>query len=576
METSTVRYLTDVARQPDRAPYTVPSHPAPIDLRLDANEGPPPPLEVIEALAYLDNEVLRRYPRAQELEAVLASKHGVEPQRVVATAGADGAIDRICRAFLGPGRELVLPVPTFEMLGRYADIAGARTVEIDWPSGPFPTNDVLAAVGPDTAMIAVVSPNNPTGAVAENADIVRLSEACPQALILVDAAYAEFAETDLTPEALTLPNVVVVRSFSKAWGLAGLRAGYAIAQTEAAQRLRAAGGPYDVCGVSIALTLARLRCDSDHIHDYINRVRRERDELAERIRALGGEPVPSQANFVFARVRSAVWWRDSLAGQGIGIRIFPDQPKLSSCIRITCPGDESSFSRVLKALSTSCRPEAILFDLDGVLADVSRSYRRAIVETADAFGVRVTLAEVAWAKASPDSNNDWVVTHRLVSARDVRVSLDEVTRRFESIYQGTSAQPGLWMTERLLPEVTWLERLRRRVRLGIVTGRPRSDAERFLRQAGVDALFDTVICGEDAPPKPDPRPVALALRRLGAERAWMVGDTPDDVRAARAAGVVPLGIVAPSDELSITSERLLSAGAARVLDTLDQLEELLP
>ncbi len=547
-----------------------------MDLRLDANEGPPSPCEVVEALASLDTEVLRRYPNVRELEAVLASKHGVEPQRVVATAGADGAIDRICGAFLGPGRELILPVPTFEMLSRYAELAGARTVEIDWPDGPFPTNDVLAAVGPDTAMIAVVSPNNPTGAVAENADLVRLSETCPQTLILVDAAYAEFARTDLTPVALTLPNVVVTRTFSKAWGLAGLRVGYAVAPTEVARRLCAAGGPYDVSGVSLALTLARLRCDSDDIQDYINRVHIERDQLAEYIRALGGEPVPSQANFVFARVRDAVWLRDSLAGQGIGIRIFPDQPKLSSCIRITCPGNESSFPRVLKALSTSCQPQAILFDLDGVLADVSRSYRRAILETASSFGAPVTFEDVAEAKAAPDSNNDWVVTHRLVSGRGVRVSLDEVTRRFESVYQGTSAKSGLWMTERLMPDVKWLERLRRRVRLGIVTGRPRSDAARFLRHAGVDALFDVVVCMEDAPLKPDPGPVVLALRRLGVERAWMVGDTPDDVRAARAAGVVPLGVVAPSDEPRVTSQRLLAAGAARVLDTLAQLEELLP
>lgn len=568
--------MASISLRPHRAPYAVPAHPAPIDLRLDANEGPPPRLEVVEALAGLNPEVLQRYPKARALEAVLARKHGVEPHRVVATAGADGAIERICSAFLGPGRELILPVPTFEMLSRYAEIAGARTVEIDWSNGPFPTQEVLAAAGLETAMIAVISPNNPTGAVAENADIVRLSEACPQTVILVDAAYAEFAQADLTPVALTLPNVVVTRTLSKAWGLAGLRVGYAIAPTEIALRIRAAGGPYDVSGVSLAIALARLQCDSDDIEDYINRVRLERDELAECIRDLGGEPVPSQANFVFARVRDAVWIRDSLAGQGIGIRIFPDQPKLSSCIRITCPGNESSFSRVLTALSRSFQPQAILFDLDGVLADVSNSYRRAIRETARSFGVEVTFEDVAEAKAAPDSNNDWVVTHRLLSARGVRVSLEEVTRRFESIYQGVSAEFGLWMTERLLPEMTLLERLRQRVRLGIVTGRPRSDATRFLRCAGVDAMFDVMVCMEDAPLKPDPGPVVLALRRLGVERAWMIGDTPDDVRAARAAGVVPLGIIAPSDESSITSERLLAVGAARVLNTLAELEELLP
>jgi phosphoglycolate phosphatase-like HAD superfamily hydrolase len=121
-----------------------------------------------------------------------------------------------------------------------------------------------------------------------------------------------------------------------------------------------------------------------------------------------------------------------------------------------------------------------------------------------------------------------------------------------------------------------LERLSKRWPLAVVTGRPREEARWFLEREGIADLFRAVVCMEDAARKPDPAPVRLALTRLGVRRAWMVGNTPDDVRAAAGANVVPLGVVAPGDDLSATAAALTDAGAARVLDELADLEELLP
>jgi phosphoglycolate phosphatase-like HAD superfamily hydrolase len=110
----------------------------------------------------------------------------------------------------------------------------------------------------------------------------------------------------------------------------------------------------------------------------------------------------------------------------------------------------------------------------------------------------------------------------------------------------------------------------------VVTGRPRRDAERFLSDHGLADCFATVVTMDDAPIKPDPAPVRLALERLGSRHAWMVGDTPDDLRAARGAGVLPLGVLAPQDEPERARSALAAAGAARILDRLDDLLEMLP
>lgn len=554
-----------------------PSRPAtPVDLHLDGNEGAPPPGSLLERLLLQGGDLMRRYPSPHELEQRLAERHGIPPSRVLVTAGGDDAIERACRVMLSPGRDLLLPTPTFEMFSRFARLVGGGVREVPWPCGPWPVEAALEAVDDATAAIAVVSPNNPTGAVASADDLVRLSQAAPHALLIVDLAYVEFAANDLTAAALELPNAVVIRTLSKAWGLAGLRVGYALGPADIIGWMRAAGLPYAVSRPSLALATAWLAEGHDEVAAFVGRVRDERARLKGVLEGLGAFVFPSEANFVLARFANGLWVRDALAGLGIAVRAFPDRADLDGCLRLSCPGDATAFVRVEAALGTVLAPEALLFDMDGVLVDVSGSYRTAIVETAAAFGVTLTVDDVRAAKRLPGANNDWILTQRLMRSRGCDVPLDDVTARFEALYQGTHDQPGLRRHDRLTVPRAWLEGLAGRFRLGIVTGRPRGDAERFLAESGVADLFPVVVCMEDAPRKPDPAPVRLALQRLGVKRAWMLGDTPDDVLAARAAGVLPVGVTAAGETPGEADEALITAGAGRVLPTLIDLEGLLP
>jgi len=553
--------------------YRVPAHPAPLDLDLRGNEGAVPDEALFEALR--GAELLRRYPDAGPLERRLARRLGVDADRVVVTAGGDDALDRICRAVLEPGRRAVLPVPGFEMTTRYARLAGAEVVPVPWPGAAFPRQAVCDAIDADTGLVALTSPNNPTGAVASAEDLDALARACRRvgALLLVDLAYTEFAELDLCPQALALDNTVVVRTVSKAWGLAGLRVGYAVSSPEIAGWLRAAGAPFSVAAPSLALAHAALDQGDGPMEAFVRTVRQGRAELGRALQAAGCTVVPSQANFVFARSPRAAWLADGLAGLGIGVRAFPGSPDLADALRVACPPDAAATARVCAGLAAVATPQAVLFDMDGVLADVSGSYRAAIVQTAAAFGVQVDGADIAATKARGNANNDWVLTRELLAARGIDLPPTTVTEAFEARYQGTKDAPGLWTTETLCVTPAWLAALAGKVRLGVVTGRPRRDARRFLDHFGIAALFQVVVTMEDAPSKPDPAPVLRALEALGIRDAWLVGDTPDDVRAARAAGVVPLGICAPGDT---DPGPLLAAGAARILSVLTELEELLP
>jgi histidinol-phosphate aminotransferase len=560
---SAIRHLTA---------YAVPRHPAPVDLHLDANEGMPVDRAPV---AVPGGDALRRYPDRAPLEAQLCARWGVPDGALLVTAGGDDAIDRVCRAVLEPGRNMVFPTPSFEMIPRYATWAGATIREVPWPGGAYPTDAVLAASDARTSLICVVSPNNPTGATATRDDLRRLREGAPHAVILLDHAYVEFADEDLTHAALELGQTVVIRTLSKAWGVAGLRVGAAVAEPALIGWLRAAGNPYTVAAPSLALAADLLDRSEDAAAAWLSQVRAERPALTMALRAHGFTVPESQGNFVFARGPRATWLRDALAGLGVAIRGWPGHPALGDAVRVSLPGDTAPFSRLTDATDAALAPEALLLDMDGVLVDVSGSYRAAIVATCARFGVAVTGDDIAAIKASGNANNDWVVTHRLLAGRGVDIPLADVTEAFEALYQGTPEQPGLKATERPLIDAATLARWAARRPLAVVTGRPRRDAAAWLQLQGWSHLFAAVVCMEDGPLKPDPFPVREALRRLGVSRAWMLGDTPDDARAARAAGVVPIGVVAPGEAVDRATATLLGAGAARVLPTLTALEPLL-
>ena len=543
-------------------------------LRLDRNEGLLPSIDALVELAQADPELLRRYPDVSALTALLAARSGVGPDRVLVTAGADEAIDRISRAFLAPGRSLLLPDPSFEMLDQYAALAGGELVRVPWPTSAFPADEFVRAIDEQTAVIAIVSPNNPTGGVATLADVQRIAAAAPNAVVLLDHAYVEYANDDLTRAVLDIPNVVVARTLSKAWGLAGCRVGYAIGTPEIAV-LRAAGGPYPVAGLSVVLAARQLERGVAELAKHVARVREERGALTHQLASLGLSPRQSQANFVFVEAGTrARFCAAGLAALGVLVREFR-KPAIAGALRITLPGEPAGFARLTQALDTVLAPEAIVFDLDGVLADVRASQRAAMIATASSYGVTVTMEDIERALRSGDAANDWIVTQRLIAGRGVATDLATVTARYQSLYLGTGGSPGLRERERAIVSPAMLERLSKRLPLAVVTGRPRDEARWFLEREGLAPLVRAVVCMEDAAPKPDPAPVRLALTRLGVRRAWMVGNTPDDIRAATGASVVPLGIVAPGDDLTATAAALTDAGAARVLDQLTDLEELL-
>ncbi|MEN0020195.1 MAG: aminotransferase class I/II-fold pyridoxal phosphate-dependent enzyme, partial [Planctomycetota bacterium] len=192
-------------------------------------------------------------------------------------------------------------------------------------------------------------PNNPTGMIATADDARAVARALPHALIVLDLAYAEFADEDLTPLVTELPNAVAVRTFSKAFGLAGLRVGYVVGRPEHLAWLATVGNPFPCSGPSMAIAEAAL-ADSDHLARTIEQTLKDRDAIIATLTDLGVETLSSQGNFVLARHPQSATIHRELAARGIAIRRYPQPEILADRIRIGCPGSDAHLALLLDEL----------------------------------------------------------------------------------------------------------------------------------------------------------------------------------------------------------------------------------
>lgn len=239
-------------------------------LRLDFNEstvGCSP--RVLARLRSLDAELLARYPEREPVEIEVAGFLGLDPAQVLLTNGVDEAIHLLCSTYLDPGDEALIVVPTFAMYAIFAQAEGARVVEVRAGDNfAFPAKNLLAQLNPRTRLIAVANPNNPTGAAVAGDVLIQIAQAAPQAAVLVDEAYFEFHGETLIEYTRQIENLFVARTFSKAYGLAGLRIGILAGEPRQMTMVRRVASPYSVNAVALAVLPQALQ-DQEYVGHYV-------------------------------------------------------------------------------------------------------------------------------------------------------------------------------------------------------------------------------------------------------------------------------------------------------------------
>ncbi len=342
------------------AVLTLPTYHPPLagrqGLRLDFNENTEgcSPL-VLERLRTITAEDLAKYPERGPVEALVAERLGLSAPQVLLTNGVDEAIHLLCEAYLEPEDEVLVVTPTFSMYEIYARATGARVLQVQRDGNfRFPLKSVLGGITPATRMIAIASPNNPTGTIATREELLAIAKAAPQAALLVDEAYFEFHGETVLDAIEHTPNLFVARTFSKAYGLAGLRIGLLAGPKEQMPLVRRVASPYSVNAIALAVLPAAMN-DSEHIRSYVSEVEQGRACLAKELTALGIPSWPSQANFVLAYLgQDHKSFVASMRQRGILVRDRSSDPGCDGCVRITV-GTAGQMDRLLAALREVAR-----------------------------------------------------------------------------------------------------------------------------------------------------------------------------------------------------------------------------
>jgi histidinol-phosphate aminotransferase len=299
-----------------------------IDLSDNTNLwGSPPSVARVMASA----GKVSRYPSAysDELKAAIAADNGVEPSQILVGCGSDDVIDSILRAVAEPGDVLAQLTPTFSMVRSFAACSRLKLRDV-----PRNSADVIAEVRKASAAIVYAcSPNNPTGDLIASQTIERIVDT--NSVVIVDEAYIDFGGTSAVGMLDERSNLLITRTFSKAYGLAGLRVGYAIGDPRLIGRVEAARGPYKVTTIAERVAIEVLQNDGGWVRDKVAETITNRRRFTEALVTLGLEPIESEANFVLVPVDDSTSMSNELRTRGIGVRAFRGLDGIGDAIRIT-------------------------------------------------------------------------------------------------------------------------------------------------------------------------------------------------------------------------------------------------
>ncbi|MAG91928.1 histidinol-phosphate transaminase [Candidatus Woesearchaeota archaeon] len=519
-------------------------------LRLDFNENTRGCSSLVSRkIRSISKRSLATYPDYKELRTKLSEYCKANESEIITTNGADEAIKTIFETYIERNQdETIIPVPTYALFKFYAQLSEAVIKEVEYNNDlSFPTKKILKSINRETKIIVLVNPNNPTGTSINRNDIIKIIKKAQKnsAFVIIDEAYYQYCRITSIPLIKKYDNLFVLQTFSKVFGLAGLRLGYICSNKGNIKYLQKVLSPYSVNRAAIEGVMAALQ-DKGFVKKYVSEVNCSKKTLYDALNLLGIGFFKSDANFVLIRIgNKADYFYQKLKDFCILVRNFSKVKLLRGCIRITI-GTRSQMSEFIKALTCIIKEinPVLIFDIDGVLVDTSKSYRIAIKQTSEYFTNEQTgMAEIQKYKNKGGYNNDWDLTEAIITSKGKKITRKKIIQKFQSYYSKL-AKCEKWLLDKRI-----LKLLSARFNLAIVTGRPRNEALYVLRKNNVKKYFSAIIAMEDCLlQKPSPSGLEIIMEKYGKNEAYYFGDAIDDIKAANFAKIKAVGVLPPEDK----------------------------
>lgn len=533
-----------------------------------------------------DVTLVNTYPEYQAFITQLTEYFGVEANQLLLTNGSDEALAVLSNTFIEPGEDsAIISQPTFALISHYLHLAGGDVVSI--PVDGKLNHDIVAIEdrlqtltdeGKPPKLAVFASPDNPTGALVPLDTLLKWCDAYPNTLFVMDEAYAEYCGQSVLPAlkerlAAGHENLMMTRTFSKAWALAGCRLGLVIGAPRLISAMTCVRSPYSVNTLAVSMA-TQLLPEADKVVAQAKAVMARKAQLISEIEGMTYSVHPGHANFFLLNVGIEAKPLTAYAAQhGVLLRDRSMVPELPGMVRISV-GSEGENATLLQLMESFHRKRGLLFDLDGTLVDTSQSYDATVAWLIEHYASNQPLGEgeLETLRQQGGFNDDWDAARHLLAQRGLDVAYDEIANVGTKYYLRIAKD-----VETLMVDTEWLKAISKRYRLAIVTGRYRNEYDAVWAER-LNPYFEHVICRDDIktsegaipPGKPAPDTLDAGLTALGITQGYYVGNSVDDMTAAVAAGLTPLGVATTQTEAQLTK-----AGAQVVVNHPAALCQLL-
>ncbi len=507
----------------------------------------------------VDTSQLWKYPNRVEVEELIAQNLNCQKNNIFLSNGGDESIDLLFKMCKLNKQSILLPTPVFSQYTHQLRIWEIEHTIIESCDDLSIDLEKTAQNMKPNQWLVITRPNNPTGECISEDNLINLIEIAQTigTNVFLDEAYIEFfLENSKLNYALNYDNVISLRTFSKAYGLAGARLGYLVGNSDLINHFKKIASPFNVNQLSLQMAKHALK-NTNEVARYCKVIAINRQLVYGFLKSCGIDVFDGKGNFLLFKLPPKKKILLSLYLGKLGIQIKTNVDDLPDYVRITIP---ENITLLFDALQTVFKPELIGFDMDGVLIDTSGSYDQCIIETVKYFTKnRVNANNIAELRSKGGFNNDWDLTQGLIDQLGFDSKLGKVIEKFQEYYQiYKNNEVNLLQDYKLF---------NKDYTTAIITGRPKIEAHDGIKQLAIKP--DYIISADDvSQQKPSPEGINWLKKETKKSRMWFCGDTVDDMQAGMAGDCLCIGI-------GTDAENLYAAGADIVLENINQLEELL-
>lgn len=552
-------------------------------LKLDANENIYGcPNCVSSLLKNFPIEDVSLYPVYGDVIDKISKKYELNSNNVLLSNGCDEALNVIVNTYLDNDDEILSYNSTFSMPSLYAKIIGAKTRYIEYSEEfVFKKEDFEKNIQPQTKIIYIATPNNPTGETARASVLELLIKENSEILFVIDCTYINFSYSVAFEDYIDLikkyNNVVLVKSFSKDYAIAGLRFGITLANDEIISNLKKVISPYSVNVVALHCAAILLN-DEKRMEEVKELNAKARDLLFDELSRIGYKPYKSEANFVLCDFYShSNFYYEKLKKNGVIVRKYSKNSPLSTCLRITVP-KVGGVKYIIELLNEK---DLLIFNADNTILNIENSVIEAIKKTVEYFlNVEIKKEEVIDTKSISGMNSNWDCVEFLLKHYGQNIEVNDIIPVFQNFYYNSSDKTKKYLidNEELLISEKVLKELSEKYDFVIFTNKLKDELKYSLKRLGVDKYFYYFVTSDDLPKnmlKPHPRGCQEILEHCPHKTIKYFASGIDDVISANSAGIEAFGIIPATRDYNLMVNNYRHLGVKHIIGDIKNVKNFL-